>query len=265
MSDLFRSKGLATAAFVVMLVLNGLAGTTILGGNTTADVSDAFPNLFAPAGVTFAIWGLIYLGLAAYVVRQFTTLGSTDRSKDALIKEITPLFLVTSVLNATWIVAWQYRLISLSAVLIIGILVTLIALTARLCTKQYSLVDYLAIRLPFSIYFGWLTVATIANITVWLVSVNWGGFGISPEAWTSLILVVGALIGMTTAIMRSDWAYLAVFVWAYAGIWLKHTSTTGFSGDYPAVITTALALLAVLAGITLYLAARWPTGQATKS
>jgi hypothetical protein len=92
MLDLFRSRVGATVAFVCMLALNGLASTTILGGYTTGEVSDAYPNLFAPIGLTFAIWGLIYAALIMYVVRQFLTLSSCDRAKSKIIEEITPLF-----------------------------------------------------------------------------------------------------------------------------------------------------------------------------
>ena len=149
-----------------------------------------------------------------YVVRQFLTLSSCDRAKSKIIEEITPLFFLTSLINSAWILAWQYQIIWLSVFLIIGLLVSLILLTGRLSGGKYALVDYLSIRLPFSLYFGWLTVATIANVVVWLVSLNWNGFGISPEIWTSLILILGAAIGIMTALSRSDWSYLAVFIWA---------------------------------------------------
>ena len=58
-------------AFVLMLLVNGLAGsTTILGGKNTAQISDANPTLITPAGYVFSIWGIIYVLLGVFVVFQ---------------------------------------------------------------------------------------------------------------------------------------------------------------------------------------------------
>lgn len=251
----------AIVIFGISLLVNGLAGTTLLGGNTTAQVSDSYPNLFAPAGITFAIWGIIYTLLAIYCVRIFRHLGRRhDKKADVLAQEVVPTFIAVSVINTLWLISWQYKVIWLSVVLIITLLALLARVNKQTHNKRLSWQDWASIKLPFSVYFGWVTVATIANITVWLVSMGWNGAGIGPEPWTVTVLIVGALVGIHNAWRLKDWAYLAVFVWAYFGIWLKHVSNTGFGGAYPAVITTLTILLGVLSFTALWFSHQWPKG-----
>ena len=236
----------ATGAFVAMLVVNGLAGgTTLLGGVDTAAVSDSFPNLFAPAGVTFAIWGVIYSLLLVHLMWQFGLPGRQTKASVAATNDILPLFTASSVLNFAWIFAWQYQVLWLSVILMLGLLTTLIMIVRRLSAERYSRREWLFVRAPFSVYFGWITVATIANITTWLVSINWDGAGYSDGTWMVAVLLVGAIIGIATAVRNYDWVYLAVFIWAYAGILLKHLSPDAFNGSYPSTIVTITILLPV--------------------
>lgn len=245
----------AVLVFGISLVLNGLASTTLLGGNTTAQVSDSYPNLFAPAGVTFAIWGVIYLLLIGYCTRLFTNFKQKNSTAaDTLGVKITPLFIAISALNAVWIVAWQYRVLWLSVLLIVAMLVVLARIALALKNAQLTRLDWATIKLPFSIYFGWITIATIANITTWLVSIGWSGWGVSPVTWMLFVVSLGALIGIVTAWRLKNWAYLLVFVWAYFGIWLKHTSAEGFNNQYPAVINLLLPVIAALALMAIYIA-----------
>lgn len=246
----------ALAAFIVMLVVNGLAGsTTLIGGINTAGVSDSYPNLFAPAGITFAIWGVIYALLTAFTVRMF---GLMAPKKSPLtngeFNQVIKLFTVSSVLNMVWLFAWQYKLISVSVVLMIALLVTLLKINSLLRYKPFGVKEYCMVRLPFSIYFGWITVATIANITTWLVSIGWNGAGLSNGTWMVAVLIAGAVIGIMRALVNHDPAYLAVFVWAYAGIMLKHTAANGFNGRHPMTIITLSILLAVFIAVTVQLA-----------
>lgn len=251
----------AVILFGLSLVVNALAGTKLLGGNTTAEVSDSYPNLFAPAGITFAIWGVIYLLVAVYCVRMFYAMRQKpNKDTEKLIDAMTPPFTVLTLLNITWLFAWQYRVLWLSVLLIVAMLVTLIRISSLTTHKKLTTTDWATIRLPFSVYFGWITAATIANITTWLVSLSWNGAGISAASWTMVILLVGAIIGSVTAWRRRDWAYLVVFVWAYFGIWLKHTSAIGHDNQYPQVIQILLILLGILALGTMAILYKWPKG-----
>ncbi|MFP5415477.1 MAG: tryptophan-rich sensory protein, partial [Actinomycetes bacterium] len=215
------------------------------------------PNLFAPTALTFSIWGVIYLLLGAHVLYQlglFQNVGAGDEQPEAsdasarqqLLERVGVLFSASSLANAAWILAWHYDLIGLSTALLMTMLVLLIAITRTVIASATSLRDRVFLRLPFSVYFGWLTVATIANITVWLVSIGWDGFGVAESTWAVAIIAVGALVGSVVILRDRDIAYGLVLVWAYFGIWLKHTSASGFAGAHPDVIA------AVIAGIAAF-------------
>ena len=242
--------------FAVMLGVNALAGsTTLLGGHDTAAVSDKNPNLFAPAGFTFAIWGVIYLLLAGYVVYQLGWLGKLKRAKVsvATVEHITPYFIATSVLNILWLFAWQYEVLWLSVVLMVGLLYCLIRIEDTLKDKSYTMAERMLVRNPFSVYFGWISVATIANVCTWLVSMGWNGGEIKPDVWTIAMLIIAALLGIIVMYRNINCAYGAVFIWAFYGILSKHV--TVFDGAHQAVIGALWALLAVLTvvfGWTLY-------------
>jgi len=258
-------KALVGLTYVAMIAVNVLANALPINGRTTGAVSDAYPNLFAPAGVTFAIWGLIYLLLGAHVLYQFGLFhvsddkgGVGESRRVSLLERVGVLFSLSSIANVAWILSWHYDLILVSTLLLATMLVLLILITRTILAADLTPRDRIFIRLPFSVYFGWITVATIANITVWLVSIGWGGGGIAESTWAVVIIAVGAVIGTAVTLRDRDIAYGLVLVWAYLGIWIKHTSNTGFQGAYPAVAATALAGMAafIMAGATVILRRR---------
>lgn len=247
-------KRITALAFLWMIAVNGMANALPINGLQTGQVSDSYPNLFAPAGVTFSIWGVIYLLLALYTLYQFGLFrdrseGAPEYREDYILK----LFTVSSLLNAAWIFAWHYRFIPFSLILIAGILVCLILINLELGQKSLSRREKMLVRLPFSVYFGWITVATIANATTMLVDMGWNGFGLAESTWTVIILLTGMLIGVSTMLRNKNAAYGLVLLWAYGGIWLKHTSASGFAGQYTQVILTVLLCMAVYAASAAYL------------
>lgn len=257
-------KALVVITYALMITTNALANALPINGRTTGGVSDAYGNLFAPAGLTFAIWGVIYLLLGAHVLYQLGVFRSDEPTshpglvggagidlgdaarRDGMLQRVGVLFSLSSISNAAWILSWHYDLIALSTLLLATMLALLIGITREFQGTELSARDRLFVRLPFSVYFGWLTVATIANITVWLVSVGWDGLGIAEPVWAAIILAVGALIGATAVLRDKDIAYGFVLVWAYLGIWIKHTSAAGFDGAYPLVSATALVGIAIV-------------------
>lgn len=249
-------KILVGVTYLGMVVVNALANILPINGVTSAQVSDSYPNLFAPAGVTFSIWGLIYLLLAGYTLYQFGLFQSDrGKSKTALFEKIGIYFSITSLANMLWIFSWHYNIIGLSVVLMLVILFFLIKIVTLLSQQKFSLHDTLLIKTPFAVYFGWITVATIANITVFLVSLGWNGFGISEQIWMTLILLVGATIGIARTLKDKSVTYGLVLVWAYVGILIKHTSADGFNGQYVGVINTAaicVVLFLVANGLVLF-------------
>jgi hypothetical protein len=133
------------------------------------------------------------------------------------------------------------------------ILDCLIFINYLIKNEKLTVKEKLFINVPFSVYFGWITVATIANATTLLVSIGWDGFGISEPTWAVIIIMAGMLIGTLTMIINKDIAYGLVMLWAYAGIYIKHTSESGFDGQYPAVIYTVIACMIIFILSEVYL------------
>ncbi|MFA7201935.1 MAG: tryptophan-rich sensory protein [Candidatus Paceibacterota bacterium] len=245
-------KIFAVVSYVAMVTVNFLANTVPINNRSTGDISDAYPNLFAPAGPAFSIWGLIYLLLGGYVLYQFL---KKNQETEAILKKINPLFIATSIANMAWIFAWHYDYIGLSVLIMAALLILLIKIADILRTEHFTLLEKVFIWAPFSIYFGWITVASIANITVFLVSIGWNGFGIADFVWTSIILLVGALIGILRIHRDNNIAYGMVLIWAYTWILFKHLSIDGFDGQYPSIIVTAticLFLFVMFVGRIIY-------------
>lgn len=242
--------------YLAMVTLNALANILPINGITTGDQSDFYENLFAPAGVTFTIWGVIYVLLGAYVLYQFGLFqGGTNGNKGRLMGKIGLAFGVSSIANSVWVLAWHYDYILISLILIVIVLICLIRINFLTKDEDFNLKEKFFIRLPFSIYFGWITVATIANVTTLLVAIGWDGFGISESLWTIFILGVGAAIGILTMLSFRDMAYGLVLIWAYAGIYIKHTSVDGFYGQYDSVIMIviiAIVLFVMAEGYLLF-------------
>ncbi|OPL09663.1 MAG: lantibiotic ABC transporter permease [delta proteobacterium ML8_F1] len=234
----YKATGiLVLAAYGFMIGMNILANALPINGLTTGEVSDNFENLFAPTGLTFSIWGLIYLFLGGYTLYQLKIMDSaTSHRRKNIFYKIGLLFCLSSVANGAWIAAWHYLKLDLSILLMAVILISLI-LTHRILDRE-SLrgKDYWLIKAPFSLYFGWITVATIANVTSALVFYGWEGFGLSEPLWTVIILGVGMVIGILTLLRFKDPLYGGVLLWAYLGIYIKHTSPSGFDNAFPQVI-----------------------------
>jgi TspO/MBR family len=241
----------ALAAFAFMLVMNVLATTLPLNGQATNEISDRYDTLFAPIGFTFAIWGVIYLLLGVYTVVQLV-------ADNAVIRTITPWFIASSLLNGAWIVAWHYEVLWGAAVIIAALLWTLIQINKETTATRTTLGSTVAIRIPFAVYFGWVTVATVANISALLV--QWGlgdGFWLSAETWTIVVLVVAVAIGSVTALVNSSPSYALVLVWAFWGILSRHISPSEWMGAYPGVILATQILLPTLALVAVLALVRW--------
>ena len=234
-------KSIVVFTYLLMIGVNALANILPINGVNTGQVSDSYANLFAPAGITFSIWGIIYLLLAVFSVYQLELRQKkSSKQKHAAMIKIRKLFAFSSIVNATWIFAWHYQLLSLSVLLMGLLLLSLILIADVLNTQTFSKLETISVALPFRVYFGWITVATIANITTLLVSLGWDGFGLSNEVWTIVVVIVGAIIGIWRAMKDRSVAYTLVLIWAYFGIWFKHTSATGFNGEYRGVIVVVL-------------------------
>ncbi len=240
--------------FVLMIVVNALANILPINGIGTGAISDSYQNLFAPAGITFSIWGIIYILLAAYTLYQIGYFqDKSSEAKGKLMDKIGIIFSLSSLANTVWIFTWHYMNIPLSMLLMLVILGCLIYINRMIYSAELDRKERIFISLPFSVYFGWITVATIANATILLVSLGWDGFVIPEPVWTIIILLVGLLIGCITLLRNRDYAYGLVLIWAYLGILIKHTATDGFAYSYFSVINTLVVCLIIFVLAELYL------------
>jgi hypothetical protein len=225
-------------ATVAMIAVNVLANALPLNGLNTGEISDRFAIYFVPAGYVFSIWGLIYLGLVGFAVYQ----ALPSQRDNPHIRRIGLLYAVSSVANIVWIFFWHYEQFTLTLPAMLIILVTLVGvfLTLWRGRRELTQMDRLTVLLPFSIYLGWISVATVANATQLLYFLGWGGWGIGPEVWAVIMLLVAAAVALIMSARHALVAYVAVFVWAYVGIAVKHGST-------PLVGISAAALAGILA------------------
>jgi len=237
---------------LAVIVVNVLANALPLNGLNTGEISDRFDIYFVPAGYVFSIWGLIYLGLLAFTVYQ----ALPSQRDNVNVARIGYLYTLSGVANIVWIFFWHYEVFTLTLLPMLIILGSLIAIYLRLNIgrEAVSAWDRWLIHVPFSIYLGWISVATVANATQLLYYLNWGGWGIAPEVWAVIMLIIAAALALIDNLARGDVGYSLVFVWAYIGIAVKH-------GGTPAVMLPAAILAAVIA---LMLVARKPVLQLAK-
>ena len=218
MKNTFRQIAVVVV-ILATITINILANALPINGMNTGQVSDSFKVYFVPAGYVFSIWGIIYIGLIAYAVYQ-----ALPSQKDNPRMQATGWWVVLGGLaNSTWIFLWHYQqfVATLGAMFIL--LATLIAVYLRLGFRRFkvSTGETWAARVPFSIYLGWITVATVANISDVLYYVKWNQFGISAAAWMVIILGAVLVIAGLMNFLRRDVAYALVLLWALIGIAVK--------------------------------------------
>ena len=226
-------KTIVLIGFIQMVTVNALANILPINNKTTGEISDQYANLFTPSGSTFAIWGLIYTLLLG-----FTLTILFQKNFDKLPKSVLTLFIANSVLNSCWIFIWHYELIVLSLGIMLLLLLTLIRLNILLNPLKLSFAQAVFLRLPFTVYFGWITVATIANFTAYFSTFEMPFFGITASLWTIVILSIGMAIGLSQLLIFKRGAYALVLIWAYYGIYSKHLAAGGFNANYPEIILT---------------------------
>ena len=239
---------------LIVFVLNTLASMGVINNRTTGQLSDKLPNLFVPSGMTFSIWGVIYALLLVFIVRQSKGLLSEDAEGTIHVKKIGWFFVLSNVANSMWIFAWHYELIPLSLIFMGILLTSLLAIYLRSGIGRsetvMSLREKLFFRVPFSVYLGWITVATIANATAVLVWV-----GVQPYTQTAVILtvfmiVVAAVIGVLVLWTRKDVAYGLVIAWALVGIVIKRLDPRYFT-ELTVATTAGIAALVVCVAIVV--------------
>lgn len=224
---------------LTVLTVNYLANALPIGGQTTGEVSDKVFTLFTPAGYAFAIWGLIYFLLTVWVIRQFF-IDDEQKEND---RKIGVWFFINAILNSLWVIVFQYEYFDVSIFIMLGILLTLIII--------YRIVQRLPhstwfMRLPFSVYIGWISVATIVNVFVIFEANGIEQFlGLNEQMWAMIMLIVGAILGVVFTLTQHDIAYSLVFIWAFIAIMVEQ------SGN-PAIVTASkVAVVLLVVGIVI--------------
>lgn len=221
--------------FVLMIVLNYLANALPLNGVTTGELSDAYPNLFVPAGLTFSIWGVIYLLLFVLVVFQFS-----NKYKD-FVELIGWGFAFTCIFNGLWILAWHYQWLIVSFVIMLALLATLTFINIRLKSLSFNL-----LKAGFGVYLGWICIATIANLTALLVQYSWSGWGLSEQFWTIGMIAIGALVVMVAQARLANPFIGVAVTWAFLGIAIRRQA------DFKAIYYAAIMAMVIVALYTIY-------------
>ncbi|MCJ7735248.1 MAG: hypothetical protein MUP11_11960 [Anaerolineales bacterium] len=223
-------------ATLVTIGVNALANILPLNGLNTGEISDRFEIYFVPAGYVFSIWGLIYLGLIVYTVFQ----ALPSQAENSQLQRIAPYYWVGSLANTIWIFLWHYEVFSLTLIAMFAILITLLMINRSLAQSEGA-TKWLA-KLPFSIYLGWISVATIANVSQFLYFYNWSGWGIDASVWAVLMLSVATLLGILMVWRENDLPYLLVLIWAFVGITVSQASAAAVvNAAWVGVVVLALA------------------------
>ena len=216
-------------ATLVTILINILADAIPLNGQTTAEISNRFDVYFVPAGYTFAIWGIIYIGLIAFALYQ----SRPEQAENSRLKSISNLFIYSCVANIAWLFFWHFNLFALSLVAMLSLLVLLILIHLRLHPDKTGSrgIEKWVLDIPFKIYLGWICVATIANVTDVLSYYHWDGKGVEPIIWAQIMLAVGLLLAIIFYLARKDLVVPSVFIWAYIGIGVKFKEIQQLSGS----------------------------------
>jgi translocator protein len=229
------------ATFAMTVIVNGLANGLPLNNLTTGEISDSIPILFVPAGYVFAIWGLIYLALTGFVVYQ----ALPSQRENPRLRRIGYWFALSNVANTVWIFLWHYLVFPATLVAMLVVLISLVVIYERLAIgrRGVSRAERWLVNFPFSVYLGWITVATVANVSVVLYEAGWDGLGIDAAIWAAALLVIATVITGLVIVRRGDVAYAGVIIWAFAGIVVKQSDTQ--------LVAATAAVMAVVVGLLL--------------
>ncbi len=243
--------------FLGVIIVNGLANALPINNKTTGELSDQYPNLFVPAGLTFSIWGVIYLLLAIFVIYQLIAAVRKDTEISSSFERIGVFFFISCMANIGWVFAWHYEILPLSLVLMLLLLGCLITIYLRLSIgkSDSTKTEKYLIHLPFSIYIGWITIATIANVTALLVDANWNTFGLGEQFWAVAVIAVGIAIALSVLFTRKDIFYCLVVDWALLGILIKRLTVETIP-DQSVIVVTIVGLVLVTVGIIVQIVRR---------
>jgi len=236
-------RGGNLVAVAIVMVSNVLSNALPINDQTMSEISAKYPSLFTPAGFTFSIWGVIYLALLVFAIWQALPAQRANQK----VAGISRYFQINCLMNALWIVVWHYDLLALSLLVMLAILVTLILIYRELIASidTAPFVEHLVLYMPFSLYVGWISVATIANASALQNSNGWDNVWLTAVQWTLLKLAVAGAVGATMVIKHRDIPFALVIAWAAYGISVMQSATPEVAGAATTLSLLALILVAV--------------------
>lgn len=240
--------------FVIAFAVSNLSQLKVFGGVTNADISNKYSTVFTPAGITFSIWGVIYLSLFGFTIYHLISAYKDDVHAEVNqdVSRIGNLFIVNNIATTAWVFAFTYEYLLTSMLLIIIQLITLIKIfiTLNFFDNAKTFYNKLFTQFPLTIYFAWLCVANIANISLYLVSKGWDGFGIVPSMWAIIMITVTIILSIFIIIGKKNPFFGLVIVWALYGIVIKRTAVDEVA--YSNVILTAWIGFGIIGVLTIY-------------
>jgi hypothetical protein len=220
-----------TLFFLLHVTLSYLTQFKLINSSDVGEVSDRYESLFTPAGITFAIWGVIYTALAIFCLYHMIMAFKHDKDHPANIdlSKIGGLFIFNNLVTAGWLIAWTNDRMLIALLLILAQLLSLIAIHLRLgiVDRSRESGSLVCTQWPLSIYLGWISIATIANASIYLVSIGWNGAGITEIRWTVIMIAAAVVITLLMIFTRKNVSFGLVVIWALYGIILERQSTGG--------------------------------------
>ncbi len=237
-------QALTLVSIVATIAVNTLANTLPINGQNTGEISDRFEIFFVPAGYVFSIWGLIYLGLIIFAIYQ----ALPGQRTSLLQQRIAPAVWLAGAANIAWVFLWHYELFPLTLAAMLIILAALIYIFVQISSERKSMdtAQRWIVETVFAVYLGWISVATVANVSQVLYFFDWNGWGITGEIWAMIMTAVAAVLGLLMLWREKSIAYALVLIWAFVGIALKHGAQVGLAAWIGSVVLTGAAVYTLL-------------------
>ncbi len=231
-----------------MLFVNYVSNARVFSNVTVADIAHTYDTLFAPADYAFIIWGVIFLLCAGFVIYQWTLI---KNDPDRYIQRTGFWFIISNIANAAWVYCWTHAWLGFCVIIILILLLSLIALTIRLgiAIEDEPVRTILFVWWPIAIYLGWIMVATIASIASWLVSIHWNGFGIAPDVWTIIMIVLASVLYIFLNQKRNLRETVTAGIWAFIAIAVRQF---GVHDDVALAAMIASVILTILIAMHFY-------------
>lgn len=239
---------LTVLAILGSFVVNTESNIRPLNGQSVGEISNIqFSGvLLTPANYAFVIWGLIYVGLIGFGAYQFLS----PQRQHSRLNPISYMLVFVCIVQSAWIYLFLSRLFALSVLAMLGILLGLIGIYRLLGDdRRQTWQDKWLLKIPFSVYLGWISVATVVNVALALYDAGWNGWGVSPEIWTVLMMVVSSGLGVALLYRRQDIAFTGVLIWALVAIAVRQANN-------PVILIPAIGL-AVLLAVLAFVSRRW--------